>query len=73
MMAEFVRDNVAPAGWPLCLCMAVAVLALLAACAPVNAPDPVTVKQKFRADLAGFCLRDPAAPGCETFSKRVSR
>jgi hypothetical protein len=73
-MSDFVRDHVRPIdGLPL-LPFAVVLLALLlAACAPVNARDPVTVKQQFRADLAGFCLRNPEAVGCEKFSKGVQR
>ena len=49
-------------------------LVVLASCsAPVNDPDPMTTEQKFRADMAGFCLRSPQAVGCEKFSKGVRR
>lgn len=71
-MADFVRDNVRLMDVLPLLPFAVVLLALLlAGCPPVNAPDPVTVKQQFRADLAGFCLRNRSAVGCEKFSKGV--
>lgn len=69
-MARFVRDHMRPAN-ALAL-LPVALMLLLFACTgAVNEPDPVTVKQKFRADMAGFCLRAPEAVGCEKFSKGV--
>ena len=71
-MADFVREHVRPMDVLPLLPFAVVllVLLLLAGCSgPVNARDPVTVKQQFRADMAGFCLRNPSAIGCEKFSK----
>ncbi len=68
-MAALIRDHVGMAGPGMALAVVLIVLGLLlAACAPVNAPDPVAAKQRFRADLAGFCLRNPETVGCERFT-----
>ncbi|MDF1737342.1 MAG: hypothetical protein P1U37_18790 [Minwuia sp.] len=75
MMREFVREYLHQpyrAGW-LAVLVLVLLLVMAAGCTPVNAPDPATTKQKFRADLAMFCLRNPEAIGCEKFSKGVRR
>lgn len=46
----------------------------LPACSPVNPADPPSAaKPVFRADLAGFCLRNPETTGCEKFKQGVSR
>lgn len=74
-MADFVRDHVRPMDvLPLLPFAVVLLVLLLAGCSgPVNDRAPVTVKQQFRADMAGFCLRNPSAIGCEKFSKGVQR
>lgn len=74
-MRELIRDCFHQpyiGGW-LAIMFLVLLIVLASCSAPVNAPDPITVKQQFRADMAGFCLRNPAATGCEKFSKGVQR
>jgi len=70
-MADFVRAHAVPATGLAVGVFLMLLAVVLATCAPVNAPAPVTVKQQFRADMAKFCLRNPEAIGCETFSKGV--
>ncbi|MDF1720504.1 MAG: hypothetical protein P1U65_07515 [Minwuia sp.] len=49
-------------------------LLALVACSPMNPADPPpAAKPVFRADLAGFCLRNPDTTGCENFKQGVSR
>lgn len=74
-MRALIRDCFhQPYIWGWLAIMLLVLLVVLASCsAPVNATDPMTREQKFRADLAGFCLRHPAATGCEKFSKGVQR